>query len=567
MEKLFKLLITIILVAAVALAIPSCTKKNFDMDRMSDNVVYTGSFALPIAYSDIAFYKVIDLMDSTIELRDNNDGYLSLFYESYVESKPVQDLLNIGNQTYSQSISLSDIMSKATRSEAAVHYSTSEVISFTMFNDQAEIDSISLKSATFDYSLTNTIGKTTKIVLEFPSITKNGRIFKDSITLMPSESTFQKQLSLDGYTIDLTQTSQHWNEIPINVSIDLNFATDAPPTSGELGFSVGINEVKYSKMFGYFGYHELFFQSDTISIKLFKDNPKYYMERFYFNDPKLTVHYWNSYGVPSMFYFTELDTYVQKVDQIWDITTSSENFPMSQSHPFYVKHAASYGTEALDSVYLDKNNSNLDQIVPNKPHWVHFKALAATNPDTYTHDNFITEDSKLRSLIDVEFPLWGYLYKFTYTDTVDIDIADYTNNLPISRMAVLLTLENRMPAEAFAQIYLANENYQVIDSLIENPSSLVLEAAPVDANGRIINKVVTQTKIEMTQAQIANMSSCKHLLIKLYANTDGALQGRLMKIYREYGAKANVGIEVDLDVENASDIDNIGAKNLTLNSK
>ena len=93
---------------------------------------------------------------------------------------------------------------------------------------------------------------------------------------------------------------------------------------------------------------------------------------------------------------------------------------------------------------------------------------------------------------------------------------------------------------------------------------MVLEAAPVDANGRIINKVTTQTKMELTKNQISNMSNCKHLLIKLYANTDGALQGRLMKIYREYGAKANIGIEVDLDVENASDIDNIGAKNLTL---
>ena len=70
--------------------------------------------------------------------------------------------------------------------------------------------------------------------------------------------------------------------------------------------------------------------------------------------------------------------------------------------------------------------------------------------------------------------------------------------------------------------------------------------------------------MELTQKQINDMSNCKHLLIKLYANTDGALQGRLMKIYREYGAKANVGIEVDLDVESTSDIDNIGAKSLTL---
>ncbi len=548
---------------------PSCVKDNFELDKLSDNVQYSGSFALPLAYSDIAFYKVMDLLDTTIELQDNDEGYLSLFYQAYVESKPVQELLNVGNQSFSHTIALNDILSRGTRAETTFRYTTTKNITFDLFNTDAEIDSLKLRSATFDFAVNSSIGTTMRMIVEFPSITKNGRVFKDSVTFMSSDREHHISLPLDGYTVDFTTTSRGFNEIPVNLTVSLAFPESTPPTSGEVSVNVGLNDFRYTHMFGYFGYNELFVQSDTISISIFKDNPKYYMERFYFSDPKLTVRYWNSYGVPSMFYFTEFNTFLKSTGQIWDISSSSPDFPMSQSNPYYVSNATIYGQEALDSIELNKSNSNLDQIVPNRPTWMHFSALAATNPGSQgsdSHNNFITEDSKLRAKIDVEFPLWGYLYNFCYTDTLDIDLSEYTGNYPISRAALLLTLDNAMPAEAFAQFYLVDENFAIIDSLIDNPNSMVLNAAPIDANGKIINHVITQTKVELTIDQIDNLSRTKHMLMQVHVNTDGALEGKQMKIYREYGFKANVGAEVDLNVDgNISSVaDEIGSKNLII---
>ena len=87
MRKLFELL-ALAIIAAVCI-LPSCTKDNFDMDRMSGEIKYDGSFAIPLMYSDIAFYQVLDLLDTTIALQENEEGYLSMFYHSYVESKKV----------------------------------------------------------------------------------------------------------------------------------------------------------------------------------------------------------------------------------------------------------------------------------------------------------------------------------------------------------------------------------------------------------------------------------------------------------------------------------------------
>ena len=93
MRRIFKLLVLSIIVAVGILS--ACTRDNFDMDRLSGQVAYDGSFAIPLVHSDIALYRILDVMDTSIALQDNDEGYLSMVYHSYVESKRVQDLLRL----------------------------------------------------------------------------------------------------------------------------------------------------------------------------------------------------------------------------------------------------------------------------------------------------------------------------------------------------------------------------------------------------------------------------------------------------------------------------------------
>lgn len=549
----------IILISAILVAmcvITSCTKDNFELDRLSNEVTYAGSFALPLAYSNVAFYQIIDRLDTTVSLRDNSDGYLSLFYESYVESKPVQDLLTIGDVTYDNSIDLSELISRGTRAVHTISYETTENISFTLLNDgvstdEAEIDSMVIKSATLDFYLNANFGVTTRIRLEFPTITKNGVALKDSATFMASDANPNSHLlfNLDGYKIDLTKTARRYNELPINISIRLEYSDGDMPTSGQAGIGLAFRDFRYKRIHGYFGHNNLFFQSDTIDIKVFKDQEKYTFERVFFNDPKLQLRYWNTYGVPSRFYFTKLETHLNTEDRIVDITSSNPNFPLSATNPFNLATSTHYGDEIDDSVKLDKYNSNLDQIVPARPSWIHFLANAETNPDVPSHNNFILDESVLRAKINMELPLWGYLYNFKYIDTLNVDLSDLARNYPISRFAILLTLENSMPIEAFAQFYLVDDNFNILDSLVDNDKSMVLEAAPIDANGKILKQVETQTRIEFTKSQIEKLPRCTNILMQLRCNTQNALQGKLMKIYRNYGFKANIAADIDFDVD------------------
>lgn len=554
----FKILISALIATMCILA--SCTKDNFELDRLSNEVTYDGSFALPLAYSNVAFYQIIDRLDTTVSLRDNSDGYLSLFYESYVESKPVQDLLTIGDISYDKSINLSELLSRGTRAVHSISYETTENISFSLYNDgistdEAELDSMLVKSATLDFYLNANFGVTTRLTLEFPTITKNGAPLKDSATFMASDANPNTHLNfnLDGYLIDLTKTSRRYNELPVKISVRLEYSDGDMPSGGEAGIGLAFRDFRYKRIHGYFGHNTLFFQSDTIDIKVFKDQKKYTFDRVFFNDPKLQLRYWNTYGVPSRFYFTKLETHLNTEDRIVDITSQNPNFPLSERNPFNLATASRYGDEIDDSVKLDKYNSNLDQIVPARPSWIHFLANAETNPDNHEHNNFILDESVLKAKINMELPLWGYLYNFKYNDTLNVDLSKLARDYPISRFAFVLSLDNAMPVEAFAQFYLVDDNFNILDSLVDNDKSMILEAAPIDANGKILKHIETQTRIEFTKSQIAKLPQCTNIIMQLRCNTQDAYNGKLMKIYRQYGFAVNIAADIDFDVDGSID--------------
>ena len=136
---------------------------------------------------------------------------------------------------------------------------------------------------------------------------------------------------------------------------------------------------------------------------------------------------------------------------------------------------------------------------------------------------------------------------------MDIDISSYVGGLPIKRMALQLNIDNYMPVEASAQFYLVDEYYTVLDSLVKDPSTtpMMLEAAKIDAYGHLIGDGVNKrTTLELTKSQIENLANSKHMLIKITSSTAGnSAGGTNIKLFREYGFKVNVGVDVDLDVE------------------
>ncbi len=543
-----------IIATIIVLSITSCIKDNFNFDKWDREVEYDASFAAPGVWGDVAFIDVVELYDSTGLLIENDEGYVSLQYKTNVSSSEVNEIIYLEDQHVEGEVDASAFDFTGFSSGDQITYNYTTNLAFTMFNPDAEIDSLTLKEGAISFDTESSFAHSADLLITFPTITKNGVPFDELFEYHPGgEDENRLNIDLTGYTIDMTQTAAGFNEIPIEISLTLFHAS--PDNSGEVNIAVDMVDLKYKIMHGYFAENTLFFESDTISIPLFR-NGDWNIEEYMFVDPKFNVNYWNSYGVPSQFYFTHLTANSAVDDLDYNIIDYGDGLPIGELSPYDVSYATIVGETMLDSLKLNRENSNIDDVVNKRPKWIQFKAKASTNPAGLDHHNFVTHDSEIAVEVIMELPLWGYVYNFHTTDTTDADLSELENDYnPVTRALLRIDIQNGFPIEAFGQVYFCDEDYIVLDSLFYSYEERLLAAAECDASGRVIEFSRKITEIEFDQARIDKVDGCKHIIYSGQANTTNADNQEVVRIYSDYRIKFDIGFEVDLELE--GDLDSI----------
>jgi hypothetical protein len=149
----------------------------------------------------------------------------------------------------------------------------------------------------------------------------------------------------------------------------------------------------------------------------------------------------------------------------------------------------------------------------------------------------------------MELPLWGYVYNFNSRDTADVDLTDLFNDYnPLKRALVRIDIQNGFPVEAYGQVYFVDENYQILDSVFYTYEERILAAAEVDANGRVLDYSRKVTKIEYDQDRLDKLRTCKYVVYGGQANSTASQANEVVKIYKDYRIKFDIGFEVDLEV-------------------
>lgn len=540
-----------ILFAALIFLVSACIKDNFNFDNLDTEVEYEGSFAFPAVWGDLAFADALKLFDEDGALIINDQGFVSLMYRTTVKSDEVHDIIFLPDQSVSGEIESPDFdfSDFDTPGEDSVHFAYQTLMLFDVFNDDAKIDSILLKSGLLDIASQSTFHHTVRLYLDFPTITKDGQTFNRQFTYAFSGDTQSSQnIDFAGYHIDLTQTSLGYNEIPVNIAVTM-YHSGSSNNSGSLSFNANMYNMRYDIIQGYFGINTLIFESDTLDITIFKSDD-FEIEDYRFVDPKFQVNYWNSYGVPSAFYFSHLTVNSDLDGNDYNIIHYGDGIPMDSLNPYNVSYATTVGTTMEDSLQVSKENSNIDEILGLRPRWLQFVAHAHTNPDGLDHSNFVTSESLLEAEVLIELPLWGYIYNFNTADTIDFDMSEIMDQWhPLTRALVRIEFQNGFPVETFAQMYFVDSDYNVLDKLFHSEEEGLLRAAKVDSHGRVIDFERKVTKIEFDLDRLEKIEETKHVIIGGHANTTSANTEEVVKIYDDYRIIFDVGFEVDIEAQ------------------
>jgi hypothetical protein len=484
--------IRLILVAAVAALVlfVSCSK----LDDFSDFDVVSGTaeYAIPLVDTDISLGDILHNFEQNSSLTIDPDGTLRFNYSG--------DVITQTSEFFFEAI-------EHTLAQFPIIPITSRRMSLPFSSPGGlALDRIDCKTGTFTYYVTNRHPESVNATITFPDVKKNGQPLRFQMTLPPYSGTgdapFSTNIfspaSVEGYIIESDIDS-------VFIEYEAIRASGISDTLASV--LVSIQNLTFSYAEGSLSNYQFAGNRDTIEIDFF-DN--WTRGDVYFEDPTVTFHIENSFGIPT-----------RSLVNVFDIiTVNGEILPLQSPHitngiDFPYPSINEVGQVKTRSFVFNKNNSNIDVVLGSSPVAVDYDISAATAPQSEGTRGFITEDGFYKVRVEVELPLFGRASGFVAQDTFDINLGDLSE---VDFAEFKLFTKNELPLEVELQGYFLDENNQVLDSLFQM-QQLVVQGAPVNSEGISTSFATKSTLIPFSEERLARIKPARRLLVNTAFST------------------------------------------------
>jgi len=275
-------------------------------------------------------------------------------------------------------------------------------------------------------------------------------------------------------------------------------------------------------------------ERDTIEIDFFD---KWVQGNIYFADPKIYMDVHNSFGIPVRSKVNVMDVY----------TVNGEILPLES---VFVDEGIDIDFPSLDEVGETKitpfefntSNSNIDVVLGAGPVAIDYDLDGIPNPELDTTiRGFMTDSSEFSVQVLVELPIYGSATNFVGFDTFDINISEYDN---VEYAEFKIITKNEMSLGVDLQLYFADENNQVLDSLLVDGQQL-LKAAPADMEGNALESEEITTFIDFDRDRFSKVKEAKRILINAAFTTwqDGSVP---VIIKADEGVSVRMGMKLGI---------------------
>lgn len=396
--------------------------------------------------------------------------------------------------------------------------------------DGAEIDSVEIYKGIFEFSLTSsdTIPDIAAVRLTIFNSDDNGSPFSVDLTLAPYDTLFLDSVLLDGVFFDLSNGGTRVNFLDVQLAI-LNPAK--VPTGIDLDVTFRLKDLQVERAVGFFGQRTE--EAPAGSFKLGISGLENFAGGFLLNNPKVTLTITSTAGVP-----------INVNSNFTGVNVAQEGVPLNPPE-LSIAAAASVNQPVVSTFQVDNNSSNIVAFLANIPNEVFYAAEAKLNPGGRPAiSNFVDRNSKVIVDFEVDVPLELRLQDMRLDETIDdVEIGGVDNPDFIESLSLFLLSENSLPFDM-------NLSVSFLDTLTGDSTGGVsidfLQAAPVDANGKVTAPNIFENEIELNQEQIAALLGAGSIRIRAGVSTanNGA---RLVKLYATDGLNVRIASKVKLN--------------------
>lgn len=517
----------LIILGAVILSF-GCLK---DFEKIDINGIQP-TLALPIINSKLGVYHILARDDSTQLVQPTSGGELALVYKTTFAG-PNSAIFSFPDIVFSESFAF-EHPGNDIRIDSSINYSTEVVQEINI--PAPKLISAKLEGGTFRVTVYNTF-KNARLLLEFPGIitADNARVSIDN-ELSIGETSIP--ISLENASVDFSLNGQEVNTIRANMQLIIDYDEQySQPKQERIDFSFDFSDLEFESLEGDFGGLALFEISDSILINLFKSSQE---GEIGLADPRIRITSNSSIGLPISLAFNELST-VDSENNTRNVLDFGNT-----AHPFVLPHPQNQGNTAEGVVTINKSNSNIEELlVPkNQTFFVDF----AMKIDESTSDvkDFIHKDANFEMDVDFELPLAGYANNWKMVDTMDFSLS-FKQEL-LTSLDFKIIINNGFPIGSDLQIYFLDDNYTVIDSLIDGDNQFIVPAK-TNQEGRVIEFSPSVNVVKLPKERAENVFRSSFIIVEATIETFNGPQQQIIRFYDDYFIDVKVGVLGKFQIE------------------
>tara|TARA_R110002050_G_scaffold917_4_gene6587 strand:- start:10215 stop:11690 length:1476 start_codon:yes stop_codon:yes gene_type:complete len=487
---------------------------------MVDDIAINPSGTIPLATLTLNLGDLVNDVDSTIVVDPDNS--LRIYYrQDSVFTYSASDILTIPDQDPFELA-----VSKAQpffRVGVALGTIAGAQLGGATFSD----GTVGMEIAASDSAQSDI-----RFKLTFYNATLNGQTYSDTFTLDALQRTLSDSSLISGLSFDFSDGGTRVNFLDIGIRV-LDDDTAALPDNVVYSCGVALRNLGLEVASGYFGQRVQAapagnFNFDVNGIANFAGG-------LFLTNPNVTLITKSTVGLPI------------QITTDFDGENSERTRVSLDAPPFNILASPGPGIVQESRFTLNANNSQITNFLANIPETILYAGDISLNPDgNVGPPNFIASTSNVVIDFEVDVPMEMRMEDMRLDQTIeDFSISAGGNEDFFEKLTLYFNSENGLPLDLNLRVVMQDS---VTSDSIAGFQIGLLNAAPVDNNGRVIAPAIADNEVVFDQTLISALLRSGSL--RFIAEVNSTNNGQdAVKMYSDYELVIRSAIEANSNIK------------------
>ncbi len=401
--------------------------------------------------------------------------------------------------------------------------------------EDVQLSEIDFNNLKISYSIESNLNGGVYFNLTIPSATNNGEVFNEIINISSSNgqiTTYTGEIYLDDYTFDLSNNQTTFNNIRTTLRVgcsEENTNNIILNSNSFLSMKLSLIDLNINTINGYFGN---IIYSDTNYFTMPKMG-KFQAENLTLENPQIDLIINNGIGMDAKLTIDELS--FSKNGILYDLEHQIINESINIEGAIGTNSNFEYSNQ---TIIINNQNSNLENLTPIFPEAIRFKYNLQTNPlgNQSNYTDFFNSKHTLETKLGLNIPFKFNINNLTYKDTINIAIPNETS---ANNAKIHLQIDNELPVNCCLSLNLPNgDSLQIIPNCIS--------AANLNSFGNLISSQASDIIIDINKEQLDQIISQQKIFITTTLNSPASNMNFPLSKNQKFSYK--MGLELNYNV-------------------